>query len=93
MGDPKGEYQIDMGLKDKDTGEFAGLLEVDVYTQMDPDWPGNYKFIHGLLRKQKYLIHPEPTISVTMNLQADKIVFITKEKMLKTLKYLLKLNL
>jgi len=76
-----GMYNIDLGLKNIDTEEIVGLLEVDFYSIMNPHWPDNYWYIHGLLRKEKYRKWPHPSLFATINLHGDKAVIITKEKM------------
>jgi len=85
VDDPLGEYKVDLGLYSYNKG-LMGLIEVDHYTQWNPNWPLNYRYCHALARKTKYWNTNEskdlPYISCTFNMIRNKMIVSTKKNQL-----------
>ena len=78
--DPLGEKQVDLGVVDETTSEIYGLVEVDVLTKWNPDWPTNYRKFNVLERKLKYFqSNNYKYITCSLSLNRKKMVCTTRE--------------
>ena len=78
--DPLGKNQVDLGVVDETTSEIYGLVEVDVLTKWNPDWPTNYRKFNVLERKLKYFqSNNYKYITCSLSLNRMKMVCTTRE--------------
>ena len=78
--DPLGKKHVDLGIVDRTTSEIYGLVEVDVLTNWNPDWPGNYRRFNVLKRKLRYFqSNNYKYITCSLSLNRKKMVCTTRE--------------
>lgn len=75
---PDGNYGVDMGVLNEDTGEICLTMDLERWSQWKEDWPSYYRYLHFLGRKDKYLEKDIPFIMVFLNYNQDKVILLDK---------------